>query len=155
MSLYQICYRSRIKPDVLSQDPEDAIAQTTHRLRRMNALNGVTGALIFTDTHVFQLIEGQAERATASLECAVADPRHERHEDVEILSRKAAEYRLFHDSWLYFADLRMDHGRELPSQLAMIMPRPETATAADVLALMAYIAGDLAEAHLTNRILQI
>ncbi|PTW57548.1 FAD-dependent sensor of blue light [Breoghania corrubedonensis] len=152
MSLYQICYRSRIKPDVVAGDIEDEIAHTINRLRRMNALNGVTGALILTDTHVFQLIEGQAEQVDVSLQCAASDPRHER---VEILSRKAVEYRLFHDSWLYFADLRMDHGRELPSELSMIMPRPETANAADILALMAHIAGDLAEAQLTNRLLQI
>ena len=152
MSLYQICYRSRIKPKVLAGDIAAEIEHTTRRLRRMNALNGVTGALILTDSHVFQLIEGQADKVAESLKCAAGDPRHGQ---MEILSRKAVEYRLFHDSWLYFADLRMDHGRELPTELAMIMPRPETATAADILALMAHIAGDLAEAHLTNRLLQI
>ncbi|MEI2387166.1 BLUF domain-containing protein [Breoghania sp. JC706] len=152
MSLYQICYRSRIKPQVLAGDIEAEIAHTIKRLRRMNTLNGVTGALLLTDTHVFQLIEGQAERANASLRCAAEDPRHEH---LEVLSRKAVEYRLFHDSWLYFADLRMDHGRELPAELSMIVPRPETATGTDILALMAYIAGDLAEAQLTNRLLQI
>lgn len=152
MSLYQICYRSRIKPAYLDGDIEEEIARTTKRLRRMNALNGVTGALILTDTHAFQLIEGQAEAATESLQCAASDARHE---NVEILSRKAVEYRLFHDSWLYFSDMRMDHGRELPADLSMLMPRPETATAADVLAVMAYIAADLTEAQLTNRLLQI
>lgn len=152
MSLYQICYRSRIRPDVLTRDVDLEIARTTKRLRRMNALNGVTGALILTDTHVFQLIEGRPEQAADSLECARRDPRHV---DLAILSRKAVEYRLFHDSWLHFADLRLDHGRELPDSLAMIMPRPATATAADVLAVMAHVAGDLAEAELTNRLMRI
>lgn len=152
MSLYQICYRSRIKPHVLSGDVDAEIDRTTKRLRRMNALNGVTGALILTDTHVFQLIEGWAEQVADSLDCAARDPRHE---SLEILSRKAVEYRLFHDSWLHFADLRMDHGRELPGELTMIMPRPDTATAADVLALMAHVASDLSEAQLTNRLMRI
>ncbi|WP_319771880.1 BLUF domain-containing protein [Breoghania sp.] len=152
MSLYQICYRSRIKSEMDASGVGAEIEGTVRQIRQMNALNGITGALILTDTHIFHLMEGPVDFVSDALERALADPRHQ---DVTILSRKAVEYRLFHDSWLYFADLRLDHGRELPGQLSMIMPRPQTATAEDVLALMAYIAGDLAEAQLTNRLLQI
>ncbi|WP_321341639.1 BLUF domain-containing protein [Breoghania sp.] len=152
MGLYQICYRSRIRTDMDADGVEREVDESVRQIRQMNALNGITGALILTDTHIFHLMEGQVDFVSEALERALADPRHE---DVTILSRKAVEYRLFHDSWLYFADLRLDHGRELPAQLSMIMPRPQTATAEDILALMAYIAGDLAEAQLTNRLLQI
>lgn len=152
MSLYQLCYRSQIHDFVLNGDMELQIERTTTRLRRLNALNGVTGALILTDTHIFQLIEGRVESIEDALTCAMRDPRHF---NIEILSRKSVEYRLFHDSWLHFADLRMDADRELPDDLAAIMPDPATATTHDILGLMGHVSGDLVEAHLTNELMLI
>ena len=152
MSLYQICYRSQIHDHVLDGDMEAEIELTTSRLRRLNALNGITGALLLTDSHIFQLIEGRVEAIEDALTCAAQDPRHF---NIEILSRKAVEYRLFHDSWLYFADLRMDYDRELPDGLAAVMPDPATASVNDVLGLMGFVSGDLIEAHLTNELMLI
>ncbi|AXS40124.1 BLUF domain-containing protein [Breoghania sp. L-A4] len=152
MGLYQICYRSQIHDHVLHGDMDAEIERTTTRLRRLNRLNGITGALILTDTHIFQLIEGRVETIEDALECAAQDPRHH---SIEILSRKAVEYRLFHDSWLYFADLRMDTDRDLPADIAAVMPNPATASVSDVLGLMGHVSGDLAEGHLTNELMLI
>lgn len=152
MSLYQLCYRSQIHAHVLDGDVDLEIERTTKRLRRLNALNGITGALILTDTHIFQLIEGRTEAIEDSMTCAMNDPRHF---NIEILSRKAVEYRLFHDSWLHFADLRMDTDRDLPGDLAAVMPDPATASVSDILGLMGFVSGDLIQAHLTNELMLI
>lgn len=146
MGLYQLCYRSEIRPSVLDGDVDLEIERTITRLRRLNAINGITGALILTDSHIFQLIEGRPEPVEDAFGCACRDPRHHR---IEVLSRKAVEYRLFHDSWLHFVDLRMDSGRDLPHRLAAVMPDPATASVPDILALMGFVSGDLAQGHLT------
>ena len=90
MDLKSLTYTSLAKLD-LSADDLEAIHRTA---RDLNALDGVTGLLIFNGTHFLQIIEG-AEMANDELLERLR--RDRRHSGVEVRDERTIEERSFPD----------------------------------------------------------
>ncbi|HEV2595431.1 MAG TPA: BLUF domain-containing protein [Sphingomicrobium sp.] len=76
-------------------DLEAADLEAIHRTaREVNALEGVTGLLIFNGTHFLQIIEGAPDAIKDLLERLRRDPRHN---GIEIRDERLIEERSFPD----------------------------------------------------------
>lgn len=72
MALKSLTYTSFAQLDLTSSDLEDI-----HRTaRHSNALNGITGLLIFNGTHFLQVIEGAPDAIDSLIEQLRRDNRH-------------------------------------------------------------------------------
>lgn len=72
MDLTSLTYTSLARFDLQSSDLEDI-----HRsARELNALDGITGLLVFNGTHFLQIIEGAHDAIEDLLERLRRDPRH-------------------------------------------------------------------------------
>ena len=72
MDLKSLSYTSLARLDIDAADLE-----TIHRTARdLNALDGITGLLVFNGTHFLQIIEGGAEAVDDLVERLRRDPRH-------------------------------------------------------------------------------
>ena len=72
MQLTSVTYTSLARLDLQSSDLEDI-----HRLaREQNALDGITGLLMFNGTHFLQIIEGSEAAIGDLVERLRKDPRH-------------------------------------------------------------------------------
>ncbi len=72
MTMKSLTYTSLAQLDLAATDLEDI-----HRTaRHANALNGVTGLLIFNGTHFLQVVEGMEEAVDSLVENLRRDPRH-------------------------------------------------------------------------------
>ena len=90
MQLTSVTYTSLARLDLEASDLEDI-----HRTaREQNALDGVTGLLVFNGTHFLQIIEG-AEEAIAELVAKLR--RDPRHTGFEIRDQRKVETRSFPD----------------------------------------------------------
>jgi len=88
MKLTSVTYTSLARLDLQSSDLEDI-----HRTARdQNALDGITGILIFNGTHFLQIIEGSSEAIEDLIERLRKDPRHT---GFEIRDRRKVEERSF------------------------------------------------------------
>ena len=91
MSLKSLTYTSRASLDLDADDLEEI-----HRTaREVNALEGITGLLIFNGTHFLQIVEGAPEAIDDLVERLRRDPRHN---GLEIRDEQAVEQRSF-PSW--------------------------------------------------------
>ena len=90
MQLKSLAYTSLARLDI-SGDDLIAIHQTA---RHRNALNGITGLLIFNGTHFLQVIEGVEEAINELVERLRADPRHHH---LEIKDSRDVDGRSFPD----------------------------------------------------------
>ena len=91
MSLKSLTYTSRASLDLEVGDLEEI-----HRTaREVNALEGITGLLIFNGTHFLQIVEGAPEAIDDLVQRLRRDPRHL---GVEIRDERAVEQRSF-PSW--------------------------------------------------------
>ena len=90
MSLKSLTYTSLARLDLDASDLE-AIHRTA---RDVNALEGITGLLIFNGTHFLQIIEGAPEAIDDLVERLRRDPRHS---GLEIRDQRAVEQRSFPD----------------------------------------------------------
>jgi hypothetical protein len=90
MSLKSLTYTSLARLDLDAGDLE-AIHRTA---REVNALEGITGLLIFNGTHFLQIIEGSPEAIDDLVERLRRDPRHN---GFEIRDERAMEQRSFPD----------------------------------------------------------
>jgi len=90
MKLTSVTYTSLARLDLQASDLEDI-----HRTARdQNAIEGITGLLIFNGTHFLQIIEGSAEAIEDLIEKLRRDPRHT---GFEIRDRRKVEERSFPD----------------------------------------------------------
>ena len=90
MNLRSLAYTSHAAWDLQATDLE-----SIHRTaRESNALNGVTGLLVFNGTHFLQVIEG-AEAAIDDLLERVR--RDRRHSGLEVIDERTIENRSFPD----------------------------------------------------------
>jgi len=90
MKLASVTYTSLARLDLQASDLEDI-----HRTARdQNAIEGITGLLIFNGTHFLQIIEGSAEAIEDLIEKLRRDPRHT---GFEIRDRRKVEERSFPD----------------------------------------------------------
>ena len=90
MALKSLTYTSLARLDLQAEDHE-AIHRTA---REINALEGVTGLLIFNGTHFLQIIEGAPEAIDDLLDRLRRDPRHS---GVEVRDDGAVDNRSFPD----------------------------------------------------------
>ena len=90
MKLKSLAYTSLARLDFGAADLMD-IHQTA---RRLNALDGVTGLLVFNGSRFLQLIEGTADAIDHLVERLRADPRHSAF---EIRDERMVEARAFPD----------------------------------------------------------
>ena len=90
MKLTSVTYTSLARLDLQSADLEDI-----HRTaREVNALEGITGLLVFNGTHFLQIIEGSETAIDELVEKLRADPRHT---GFEIRDRRKVDARSFPD----------------------------------------------------------
>lgn len=132
MSLHILCCVARFDASAMASIDQD-IERTLARSRRLNRMNGVTGAMILTDTAVVQWLEGDEASVVDTFACASADPRLAQLR--QVLRGPAAE-RLFAPSWMYFVDARSDSRAGLAPEIAALAADAEGATPAMVRAAM-------------------
>jgi hypothetical protein len=90
MKLTSVTYTSLARLDLQASDLE-AIHRTA---REQNALDGVTGLLVFNGTHFLQIIEGAEDAIEDLVERLRKDPRHN---GFEIRDRRQVDARSFPD----------------------------------------------------------
>ncbi|SDQ91649.1 BLUF domain-containing protein [Pseudovibrio sp. Tun.PSC04-5.I4] len=149
MSVTQLCYRSRIHWPALRYSLDDEVERSLSRIRRINSMAGVTGALILTDTHVFQLLEGPWPSVKRTFECVLEDKRHS---DLTVLSNQKQDYRLFHSCWMHFCDLRDDAGKQYPKFIGSLLAHPDRTCSEEVMELLLLLSMSMSESNLTNRV---
>jgi hypothetical protein len=72
MDITSLTYTSLARLDLQASDLDDI-----HRsARELNALDGITGLLVFNGTHFLQIVEGAREAVDELLERLRRDPRH-------------------------------------------------------------------------------
>ena len=72
MDITSLTYTSLARLDLSASDLEDI-----HRgARELNALDGITGLLVFNGTHFLQIVEGSRQAIDDLLERLRRDPRH-------------------------------------------------------------------------------
>ena len=90
MSLKSLTYTSLARLDLEAED-----LQAIHRAaRELNALDGITGLLIFNGTHFLQIIEGSEQAIADLVERLRRDPRHH---GLEIRHQSQIDERAFPD----------------------------------------------------------
>jgi hypothetical protein len=96
-SLFQLVYVSTAKADISYTDIRNILDSS----RKNNALDDVTGLLIFRDGFFLQLLEGQETAVKNILGKILLDTRNEK---VRVLVQEDAPSRLFHDWNMAFVD---------------------------------------------------
>jgi len=90
MTLKSLTYTSLASLDLDAEDLE-----AIHRsAREANALEGITGLLIFNGTHFLQIVEGAPQAIDELVERLRRDPRHN---GFEIRDERAIDHRSFAD----------------------------------------------------------
>jgi hypothetical protein len=90
MTLKSLTYTSLARLDLQAEDLE-AIHRTA---RELNALDGISGLLIFNGTHFLQIIEGAEQAIDDLVERLRRDPRHS---GLEVRDEHIADQRSFPD----------------------------------------------------------
>jgi len=90
MILKSLTYTSLARLDLQAEDIE-AIHRTA---RELNALEGITGLLIFNGTHFLQIIEGAPNAIDDLVERLRRDPRHN---GLEVREERIVDHRSFPD----------------------------------------------------------
>jgi len=83
-----ILYISRISPEIASD--HNALSAIVQAAKSWNAQVGITGALIITDLHFVQQIEGPSARIAELLDKLRADKRHS---DITVIEDTVARER--------------------------------------------------------------
>ena len=90
MSLKSLTYTSLARLDLQASDLE-----AIHRSARdVNALEGITGLLIFNGTHFLQIVEGAPDAIDELVERLRRDPRHS---GIEVRDERSIDERSFPD----------------------------------------------------------
>ncbi|WP_428696629.1 BLUF domain-containing protein [Stappia sp.] len=105
MSINAICYAAHIDWTSVHRPVETEIEHMLGRARRLNRLNGVTGAILLYRDHLVQWLEGERGGLVDSRDCASRDARLS---GLFTLCEGPVSERLFPHCWLYFADYRLD-----------------------------------------------
>lgn len=90
MHFTSVTYTSLARLDLQESDLEDI-----HRTaREQNAIDGITGLLVFNGTHFLQIVEGSEEAVDDLVERLRKDPRHT---GFEVRDRRKVDTRSFPD----------------------------------------------------------
>jgi hypothetical protein len=90
MDITSLTYTSLARLDLQASDLEDIYRAA----RELNALDGITGLLVFNGTHFLQIVEGSREAIDDLLERLRRDPRHT---GLEVRDRHRIAQRSFPD----------------------------------------------------------
>jgi hypothetical protein len=135
LHLKTLTYTSRARLDLGDEDLA-AIHQTA---RHLNALDGITGLLLFDGSRFLQIVEGAEEAIDNLVERLRMDPRHSAF---EVRDERYVERRSFPDWSMEL--LRVSAGyRTARDEVATILP---AGLAAPVRELVLKMSGELAEA---------
>ncbi|WP_310620308.1 BLUF domain-containing protein [Flexibacterium corallicola] len=149
MLITQLSYRSKIHWPAIKRNLDDEVALTLGRIRRINARSGVTGALVLTDSHVFQMLEGPWDAVKITFECALSDKRHS---DLTVLCNEKVQYRLFNCSWMHFCDLREGALEEYPRFIRALATHSEYTSHEEFKEVLILLSIGLKENAITNHL---
>lgn len=128
--LFALAYTSRATRNLSAED----IARIQSTASRTNALDGVTGLLLFTGTHFAQVVEGAQSAIDELLQRLKAD---ERHRDIRVHFAKPIERRSF-PSWdMKVVELSPDRDAALDRLSEMYPPAANPEIKEEVQALVA------------------
>ncbi|MET1111040.1 MAG: BLUF domain-containing protein [Allosphingosinicella sp.] len=135
MRLKTLTYTSRARLD-LADDDLGTIHQTA---RHLNALDGISGLLLFDGSRFLQIIEGAEDAIDNLVERLRMDPRHSAF---EVRDERYVDRRSFADWSMELVRVSAGYGRAR-EEVAAILP---AAVAAPVRELVLRMSGQLAEA---------
>ncbi|MBA5776607.1 BLUF domain-containing protein [Stappia sp. F7233] len=150
--LHGLAFRATIDWTAVHRPVEDEIERTLMRARRLNRLNGVTGAILLFPNHVFQWIEGEISGLDDTLDCARRDPRLA---SLQVVSSARIPNRLFRASWMYFADLRATPSTRTNQAIHRFARGEASAGFRETLSIMEGIAKRLDPARITRAALMV
>ena len=135
MRLKTLTYTSRARLDLGDQE----LAEIHESARHFNALDGISGLLLFDGSRFLQIVEGTEEAIDTLVERLRMDPRHSAF---EVRDERYVEQRSFPDWTMEL--LRVSTGfRGAKGEVAEILP---ATVAAPVRELVIRMSGQLAEA---------
>lgn len=152
MHLYRICYRSRINWTRLTHPLADEIDRTLTRVRRINRRAGVTGALLLTDDHVIQVLEGQPAQVLDTFFCVMSDPRLSQ---IIPLIQEPVDHFLFPNSLMYFRDLTDAIDASDNEAIRALLEGTDTVERNALDAALRSLSAELDQSRLTNDMLMI
>lgn len=114
MSLKSLTYTSMARLDLT----EDDIGNIHRSALQINALEGITGLLIFNGTHFLQIVEGAPQAINDLLARLRDDPRHH---GVEIRDERSIEKRFFGDWSMELVRVKSRYV-EAREQVAQVLP---------------------------------
>lgn len=124
MHLKSLTYTSRARLDLSEQELEDIHESARH----LNALDGITGLLVFDGIRFLQIVEGGEEAIDNLVERLRADPRHTAF---EVRDERRVEARSFPD-WSMELVMVSAGYRTARSELASILPADTAPAVRDV-----------------------
>ena len=114
MRLKSVAYTSRVRPGLAERD----IGNIQEAARHLNALDGISGLLVFDGDRFLQIVEG-AESAIDDLVGRLR--RDARHYDFEIRDERFVEARSFPDWSMEFIKVNASY-RDARGEIASILP---------------------------------
>ena len=102
MNLKSLTYTSFARLDLTGED----LAAIHRTARDLNALDGITGLLIFNGTHFLQIIEGSTSAIDHLVERLRRDPRHS---GLEVRDDRRIEERSFPDWSMELAQVKSNY----------------------------------------------
>jgi len=114
MQLKSLSYSSRARLDLDARDISD-IHETA---RHLNAIDGVTGLLVFDGIRFFQIIEGAQSAIDDLLERLLRDPRHT---SLEVIDQRFVTARSFPDWSMELVQVKAGH-IEARDEVVSILP---------------------------------
>lgn len=113
-----LIYVSRAAPDLETDD----LDRIHHSAINLNALDGITGLLVYNGSHFLQIVEGASDAIDDLLQRLRRDPRHS---DIEVVDESMAESVSFPDWSMSLVkvsagrfDARGDLATQLPDTVA-------------------------------------
>ena len=120
-----LAYRSVATPALTDTELDVLLLHS----RTLNAVRGLTGALLKSGPTIVQYLEGRADAIERTFERILASPLHR---DVEVLARERGIERQFSVWHMGFCDVQRLHHRDLATQeWRAVVDEARTATAAN------------------------
>lgn len=135
MRLKTLTYTSRARLDLADED----LAQIHQSARHLNALDGISGLLLFDGSRFLQIVEGAEDAVDNLVERLRMDPRHSAF---EVRDERLVERRSFPDWSMELVRVSAGFGNA-PQEVAPILPATVTEAVRELVLRMS---GQLAEA---------
>lgn len=152
MDLTALAFQASIAWNTLHRPIDTEVERTLTRARRLNRLNGVTGATLLFPNTVVQWLEGEEQGVADTFGCVVRDRRID---DLHVVCSGPTPERLFQASWMYYCDLRSAESLDLPEPLRQVGERGSIVPLPDLRSAMAEIACGLNPSRFTRYALMV